>query len=261
MASTKQEIKCFLMADVAGFSSIRYDAHLPVFVDVVLKPVSACLRQYKSIEQVNTWGDSILVICNDVVDCCRCALQMRDHFRRDFKYDGLPQQLNLRVAVHQGHLFRFPDPIRGLRGAMGHEIVTVARLEPRVAVGQVWATEQVRVAVESAAVDDLHFDPLGQIQLAKGYGSRNAFAVRRSVDQPVVLAAETAATADEWSMDRVERQRKQLALTQAYQGIVAGLGNMELRQRIDEFYRLAMAPYGAAEAGAESPKSSTTTLA
>jgi class 3 adenylate cyclase len=175
-----QEVKAILLADVADFSKVKSDAYIPDFIEHVIKPVSLRLQDYTSLSQINTWGDAIFALFDNHIDCCHFALDLRELFRRDFIQKGLPYQLGLRVAIHQGLVSVFNDPIRHLKASLGHEIVLCARIEPVVQPGQILATEQIKVACESEEMRDIIFDDIGTIELAKNYGPRRLFNMRKA---------------------------------------------------------------------------------
>jgi|ERR1700722_10155591 len=183
-AKNEREIKAILFADLTKSSHVTF-AQLPLLFDHVLKPIGSIIKDHKSLDYLNTWGDGIFALFDDAVECCRFALQLRDHFNQDFEYVGLPRELGIRVAVHQGRILRFPHPMQKVKGAMGPAIVLAARIEPIVPRGQIWVTSQIRVALEAEGGAGMAADPLGTTLLAKDAGSWELFALRK-IKEPVI---------------------------------------------------------------------------
>jgi class 3 adenylate cyclase len=81
-------------------------------------------------------------------------------------------KLRARIAVHWGsvRLVR-ENPFTGMADAIGGEIVTGVRLEPQTIPGMVWATEAAaQRAAHESLLGEYFFRPIGEIELAKGWG-------------------------------------------------------------------------------------------
>ncbi len=234
--TSKTEIKVVLVADMVGFSGIAIDAHLPTFVRSVLDPISTLMRQYKTLDQVNTWGDGLFALFDNTVECCRFALQLRDLFKSDLVYDGLPVQLDVRVAVHLGQIFRFPDRVRSVKGALGRAIVLAARVEPIVKPGEVWVTEQVMAAVEAEKVGGFCFDPQGEVRLPKDYGECRLFTLCRDGEPRGTSDSMPRGDDSALTVAGVEKHRAQLLLTQRYTEVANLIQDCPARTALDELY-------------------------
>ncbi len=235
---SSRETKAILVADMVGFSSVKLDAHIEVFKKHVIEPIANRLMGHDDVEQINTWGDAIFALFKNPVSCCRFALELRDVFQRDLAYEGLPKQLGVRVAVHQGLVHLFEDPVRKMAGALGREIVVAARIEPVVAPGQVWTTEQVEMACRSEKVGDLAFDSIGEVELPKGYGRRRIFGLRRPNDAKIAPPSKDSQSLP-WSLRQYEDGLQESDANVIYKELLDKVTDEEVRQQITELYGLA----------------------
>lgn len=255
------ESKSILMADMAGFSKIDLGLHAKAFVENVLAPVSDLLGHYPSVDEVNTWGDAVFALFGKSIECCECALRLRDLFKREWGTLGLPKELGVRVALNFGEVLRFRDPIRShaaagrsksTMGAVSPAIVTAARLEPRVRQGEVWATKFFRAAVEDVKPAKISFDDLGCLELMKKYGPCDTHAARWTDEPPVRrLSPDEVAAPDSASGTRIqkmERARDRRLLEESYRNLSRSLAELgddgKGRAELDRFYQAAMRPSG-----------------
>lgn len=91
-------------------------------------------------------------------------------------------RLRARIAVHWGsvRLVR-ENPFTGHADAIGSEIVTGIRLEPRTIPGMVWATEAAAQQAEAEGLlNEYFFRPIGEVELAKGWGFATAHHLMRA---------------------------------------------------------------------------------
>lgn len=235
VVTIKREIRGILFADIRGFSSIQPDANLEKFFNVILQGIGTIVDAAEGLLVVNTWGDAVFALFDTSANCCRFALELRDLFRRDFQFDGLPDDLNIRIAVHQGDVLRFDDPVSKMRGELGQAITTTARIEPIVAPGHIWATEQIKTAVQDVGPKEIYFDEIGERALAKNHGVRRLFNLRRDKDSKYV---ETCGKAVLPAPHFLEQERlAKLAIT--YQDLIQRIDDAELRQRVTLLYSLA----------------------
>ena len=177
------DIVAMLFADAVGFSKLT-EPEIPRFVEHFLGLIADCLK----VEGVtplmrNTWGDGLYVVFANPTEAAEFALAVRDRVATtDWAAHGLPAGLTLRIALHGGPVFTCIDPVTRRRNWVGTHVSRAARIEPVTPPGQVYAS-QAFAALASSRVDNrFTFDYVGQVPLAKGYGSFPTYHVRRRVD-------------------------------------------------------------------------------
>src|SRR5262245_25309256 len=126
---------CVLKADVRGFGTLML-AHEDGPVRKALE--DAVLKWGPGAEVVETrGGDSVVIAHRDPVALAQMARQIMDDV---YQAPGRPR---LRIALHHGEVQmheREGDLAAVIAG--GEAILCVARVEPHVAPGQIWATEE-----------------------------------------------------------------------------------------------------------------------
>ncbi len=236
---TVPKMKSILFADVAGFSKIEADVVIPFFVEYVIQPIGDRLRAYKSNTHINTWGDAIFALFDSPVECCRFALEVRDLFHRDFTHEGLPKNLSMRLAIHQGIVSLFDDQVWGINTALGHEIVLCARIEPLVRPGQILATEQIKLSCQSEGIEDIVFDDVGCVSLPKDYGSRKLFHMRWSND-PKPNGFQTKIDQSPLQLRDYADKMKYMQIASIYKDIIEQVEDNKVRNQLFELYQLAV---------------------
>lgn len=77
----------------------------------------------------------------------------------------------MRISLHHGPIFEHFDAVRSAQTFYGTEVTVAARIEPRVPVGAIYTTQPFAAMVESDQ-NDLNFELVGKMDLAKNYGVR-----------------------------------------------------------------------------------------
>jgi len=95
---------------------------------------------------------------------------------------GLPADLTLRIALHAGPAYEFDDPITNTRSFSGTHVNRAARLEPVTPLGQVYGSEEFAALAATQARQDFICDYVGQVPMAKGYGTLRTYHVRAAPD-------------------------------------------------------------------------------
>ena len=111
-----------MFADFRGISRLR-DEHYEAFVGGVLGPLGRITEQMGSqILYRNSWGDADQLVARTVSSAATWALDVQRTISNiDMGALGLPDDLQLRIAVHAGRLIPREDPIRGVLGFWGRE--------------------------------------------------------------------------------------------------------------------------------------------
>ena len=179
--SFASRVVAILFADAVGFSKLA-ESEVPHFVQHFLGSIAKLSNRFAdSIMAKNTWGDGLYFVFSDIDLAGDFALQLADLVtKQDWEKKGLPQGLNLRIALHAGPVYEFDDPITGNRTYSGTHVSRAARIEPIAPPSQVYASEAF--AALSAAQRNLDFtcDYVGQTPMAKGYGTLPTYHVRRT---------------------------------------------------------------------------------
>jgi class 3 adenylate cyclase len=174
--------RALLFGDVKGFSRIP-DHLMPVFLRRVMAVIGAVLRRYeRHLLYRNSWGDAIYAVIDDPVVAAECCLAIQDAITKAKPtHYGLSPDLALRLAAHFGPVYDGHDPIREERMFFGAHTVLAARIEPVTAPGQVYVTEAMAAAIAMADLPRLRAEYVGNVPLAKGFGSTRMYVLRRAV--------------------------------------------------------------------------------
>ena len=132
--AVRSDMLCVLKGDVHGFGSLMRsgtDGPVRKALDEALKKWS----QGATIVEARG-GDSLMIVHEDPVALAQTARQIMDEV---YQAQGQPR---LRMALHHGEvLSRASDDDQTVVIAGGEAILSVARVEPCVEPGQIWATE------------------------------------------------------------------------------------------------------------------------
>jgi class 3 adenylate cyclase len=171
-----------LFADVVGFSKLT-EEEMPLFVEHFLKPVASLCDRGEgcpSPVQKNTWGDGLYFVFKNVRDAGLFALELRDRVTKtDWEKLGFRRQLSLRTGLHVGPVYKCRNPVTGREDYLGTHVSRAARIEPITPKGEVYASEVFAAISFAERVDAFACDYVGQIGLAKEYGTYPTYHVRR----------------------------------------------------------------------------------
>lgn len=177
----RREVRTMLFADVVGFSKLA-EEDTPAFVLNFFGAIAEIVRHSERKPAfVNTWGDGLFMVFNDVDDGATFALQLCDAVRRtDWPAYGLPEGTSIRIGMHTGPVFPALDPLIKRLNYFGSHVNRAARIEPVAAPGSVYASSELAFVL--AASGSAHFvtDYLGLLPLAKGFGSSSLYRLRRA---------------------------------------------------------------------------------
>lgn len=177
----RPRIMSMLFADAVSFSRLT-EQQVPIFVGKFLGAIGELVTQAgDEIVEKNTWGDGIYLVFANVAAAGQLALDLCDLVTStDWEESGLPESLNLRIALHAGPVYEFTDPITEKRGYGGTHVSRTARIEPVTPAGQVYASEAFAALAAAQGVRGLACDYAGQTPMAKGYGTFPTYHVRRA---------------------------------------------------------------------------------
>ena len=173
-------VKTMLFADVQGFSKLS-DSDSPLYVKHFLGGIAALVAKLpRPPAFLNTWGDSIFCVFDELEDGLALALDLRDFVENtDWTEAGLPHDFGARIALHAGPAYAADDPILGKTNFFGRHVNQAARIEPIALPGCVYVSETV-AALLSFGRDDFDFEYVGNVELAKGFGSFPIYLLQRS---------------------------------------------------------------------------------
>ena len=181
----EREFRSILFADLKGYSKLS-DRHGPAFIDffnIICRNIEA--KDVAEREFVRTSGDGLFVVMKSPSDMAHYAVALRDSVDEANEEigDRLPE-MKMRIALHAALVFVFQNPLNGLTEYYGADVNRTARLEPVTVPGQIYATDQFVALWTAEQVEQQglsHIDAsvkwelVGEIELAKNYGSQRAF--------------------------------------------------------------------------------------
>ena len=176
-----QRIKALVFADVVGFSKLR-EEQMPQFVDRFMGVAGNILRRSpRKPEYKATWGDALYIVFDDLEDAARFSLDLCERIKRvRWPRLGLPDGLSFRVALHAGPVYVMTDPVTGRRNYMGAHVTRAARIEPIAPPGQIYASQSFAALAAARGISSVTCEYVGQVPLAKRYGSCALYHLRRS---------------------------------------------------------------------------------
>jgi len=179
--SVKRNIVAILFTDFPGFSKLSESA-LPEFWNGVMGRMAKVLNNHKAhVITQNSWGDAVHAVMPNVEDAAQIASELQDALLDfDFARLGLTETSGMRIGVHYGPAFEMEDMITGKVNFYGTEISRAARIEPVTPAGAVFVTEPFAAILSLEASDKFRSDYVGNVKLAKDYGTYPIFRLSRS---------------------------------------------------------------------------------
>ena len=176
---TPQEIRAMLFADVVGFSRWPEQC-VPLFIREFLGRVAAI--QEKSDARplyVNTWGDAICAVFENVETAGRYALALQNTLREtDWETTDLQRDIRIRIGLHAGPVYKCFDPLLGRDTYNGAHVNRASRIEPIAEEGQIFASDAFAALAALAKAGEFLCDYAGTRKLPKGAGTLSTFLVR-----------------------------------------------------------------------------------
>ena len=168
-------LRSMLFADFAGFSRLPED-RLSKFLEVVMGRIASVLdRHSDAVLTRNSWGDAVYAVITTPVEAAEIALEIQSELNPKLLQEiGLPSEDGMRISLHHGPIFEHFDAVQRARTFYGTEVTVAARIEPRVPVGAIYTTQPFAALIESAE-NDLNFELVGKMDLAKNYGVRTLY--------------------------------------------------------------------------------------
>lgn len=184
--SPRWSLRSMLFADFAGFSRLE-ENRLPQFLEVVMGRIAAVLDRHADVVLTrNSWGDAVYAVITSPVHAAQIAVEIQSELEpKLLQKIGLPAEDGMRISLHHGPIFEHFDAVQGSRTFYGTEVTVAARIEPRVPVGAIYTTQPFAAMIESGQ-NELNFEYVGKMDLAKNYGERVLYRLA-SRNQPVPI--------------------------------------------------------------------------
>ncbi len=172
-------VRALLFADIRGFSKLA-DEQYVLFDETVTAAFARVLGEARGVATVNTWGDALAVVLDDVVAAADCALRLQEAMAStDLAGAGLPEHLALRLGAHVGPVLPSFDPVRGVATFTGSHVSRTARIEPVTPPGAIYVTSAFAAALLLVGRDELACDYVGHMPAAKDWGRLRMYRLRR----------------------------------------------------------------------------------
>jgi class 3 adenylate cyclase/tetratricopeptide (TPR) repeat protein len=179
--SPETKVLALLFADAVGFSKLS-EPQAVKFTKHCLGAICKALLEWDGEEAIvrESRGDGVYLAFERVGDAGLFALHLQDLMKaRDWAAEGLPAELKLRIGLHAGPVCRCFDPILGAQTWTGAHVSHAARIEPKVAHGQVYASQQFAALAALDQVTAFSCDYVGTAELDKGHGTYPLYVLRR----------------------------------------------------------------------------------
>ncbi len=179
----RREVRTMLFADMVGYSRLA-EEDTPSFLAHFLGAIADIVAQSAvPPDFVNTWGDGLFMVFDDVAHGAKFALQLRDAVARcDWPARGLPQGTSIRIGMHTGPVFHAFDRLIGRDNYFGSHVNRAARIEPIVAPGAIYVSAELAFILAAQGLHEFATDYLGNVPLAKGHGNAVLFRLRKVDD-------------------------------------------------------------------------------
>jgi class 3 adenylate cyclase len=176
----QRDICALLFADVVHFTDLQEDQVLQ-FSKKFLGAIAQLSSQLPTPPLMkNTWGDALYYVFPAVEQAGTFALDLCDLMQTTcWEQYNLPPDMNLRIALHAGPVYRNVDPITGQVNYVGNHVNHAARIEPITPPGRVYASQAFAAMAASEKVQSFTCDYVGQVLWAKHYGSFPTYHVHR----------------------------------------------------------------------------------
>ena len=180
VAGFDPQIVGVLFADARSFSRLNEEQIL-AFVKYFLGAVAEQVARSPHAPIVkNTWGDGLYFVFERVEDAGLFALDLCEAIEAtDWTEHHLPADIGLRIGLHAGPAYACIDPVTGHQNFLGAHVSRAARIEPITPPGEAYASGAFAALARAAQVRGFACEYVGQMPLAKGYGTFPVYVVRR----------------------------------------------------------------------------------
>jgi class 3 adenylate cyclase/tetratricopeptide (TPR) repeat protein len=175
-----RDICALLFADVVHFTDLEEDQVFAFSQQFLGEIASLSAQASQPPLMKNTWGDALYYVFATVEQAGLFALDLCNLMQStDWENHGLPADMDLRIALHAGPVYRNVDPITGQVNYIGNHVNHAARIEPITPPGRVYASQAFAAIAASENVQTFACDYVGQVPWAKHYGTFPTYHVHR----------------------------------------------------------------------------------
>jgi len=176
----KRQVRTMLFADMRGFSTLDEEQSPAFFLHFLATIKLEIQNSTLPPSFVNTWGDGLFVVFDDIGDAADFAVRLRDAVRhRDWTEVGLPDDMGMRLGMHTGPVFEAQDPVIDSVNFFGFHVNRAARIEPLAGKNEIWCSEQAAALLEAQGVPTFYTEFLGEHQLPKAHGKIPLYRLER----------------------------------------------------------------------------------
>ncbi|MBI5693892.1 MAG: DUF4071 domain-containing protein [Verrucomicrobia bacterium] len=179
-ASLPQEIKTLVFAEVVNFRKVG-EHQLPAFVREFKQETARLIAGLPAAPLVADASAGSMYFVFDGLDAAaKLALDLRDLMgRKPWSELGLPPDLSLRVALHAGPVFVFPDPVTGRPSCLGAHITRAQHILPTVAPGQVYVSQEYAALGGAERMSGVSFEFLGRLPTTRMFEDAPLYRLER----------------------------------------------------------------------------------
>lgn len=167
-----------IFADIKGYSALSDD--LQAIVARVFDEVQTTIITPRKPLYVNTWGDAFVICLSNCADAAEIALKMRDYFKT---YNWIRNHFSAPLAIRIGLHFSLISLVREsedgpIKNVIGKGLGAGARIEPIVEPDKIFCSQLFTGNLVACDDDRFVVLPLGERELAKGFGVMNLLELR-----------------------------------------------------------------------------------
>jgi adenylate cyclase len=174
-----RESRALIFTDFRGFSKLP-ESMLPLFWSQVMGRMLRVVENHSGdVCYRNTWGDALYAVVSSATAAAAIALELQDMLTEvDYPAMGLSAEPHMRVGAHYGPVFRWREA-SGAMNYYGTQVSRAARIEPITPPGAVYVTEQFAAMLAMESQERFVCRYVGQIALAKGFGTARMYLLKR----------------------------------------------------------------------------------
>jgi tetratricopeptide (TPR) repeat protein/class 3 adenylate cyclase len=167
-AGITHHIQAMMFADVINYERIG-ERQMPAYVQEFKGAIARLLAEIPRPPVVmESWGKSQYFVFDTLQDAANFALALRDLIgRTPWGERGLPAELGVRMVLHAGPVYTFPDPVLKRQTCIGSHVSRAARIEPITPSGQVYATQEFAALCSAEDLSAVSFEFLGRLRTGR----------------------------------------------------------------------------------------------
>ncbi len=170
--SPQRRMLGLVFSDMVGFAKLN-DVEIHQYWTQVLPEIVRAIQPFASgILLRRTWGDAIHIATTDALTAAQICLAMLDQVQQlRPRLAGRLAQLELRIGAHFAPAFANVDALEERATFFGSQLSFAARVEPVTPPGTTFISESLCAELELEAPGRFRTEYVGEMALAKRYGS------------------------------------------------------------------------------------------